>query len=227
MIAGWVVVLAVAVMDWVAVAKGWKKVEYIAKPLTMGVLFLVLVQGLVVTKFGSLPLVFFGAGILFSLAGDIFLMFSDHWFIPGLVAFLLAHVMYIAGFNSPFPDVSPIWSLGLAVILGLSAARVLRQILAGLAAKGQGKLIGPVVVYGVVITLMLLSALLTLFRSDWPSVAAAGLVSVGAMLFFFSDMILAWNKFVKPIRNGRVLNMVAYHLGQIALIAGVVLQFAK
>jgi len=36
MIAGWIIVLAVAVLDWVAVAKGWKKVEYSAKPWTMG-----------------------------------------------------------------------------------------------------------------------------------------------------------------------------------------------
>ena len=46
--------------------------------------------------FGSLPLICFGLGIFFSLAGDVFLMvsyvrFSDRWFLPGLVAFLLAH----------------------------------------------------------------------------------------------------------------------------------------
>jgi len=224
MIFGLILVLAVAVVDWIAVAKGWKKVEYIAKPWTMAALFLVLA---LVGRFSSLPLILFGLGILFSLAGDVFLMFSDRWFIPGLVSFLLAHVAYIIGFNLPLPVVSPTWALIVALVLAFSAARLLRPIVAGLAAKGQRKLIGPVVVYGVVITLMLLSAMLTLFRADWPSPVAAALAAIGAMLFFYSDAILAWIKFVAPIKNGRMMNMITYHLGQIALIAGVLIQFTK
>jgi uncharacterized membrane protein YhhN len=223
MITGIIIVVAVAVVDWIAVAKGWKKVEYIAKPWTMAALFLVLA---LVGRFSSLPLIFFGLGILFSLAGDVFLMFSDRWFIPGLVSFLLAHVAYIIGFNLPLPVVSPTWALLVALVLAFSAARLLRLIVAGLAAKGQRKLIGPVIVYGVVITLMLLSAMLTLFRLEWKATPAA-LVSVGAMLFFYSDAILAWIKFVAPIKNGRMMNMITYHLGQIALIAGVLIQFTS
>jgi uncharacterized membrane protein YhhN len=223
MISGIIIVVAVAVVDWIAIAKGWKKVEYIAKPWTMAALFLVLA---LVGRFSSLPLIFFGLGILFSLAGDVFLMFSDRWFIPGLVSFLLAHVFYIVGFNIPLPVVSPTWALLVALVLAFSAARLLRRIVAGLAAKGQRKLIGPVIVYGVVITLMLLSAMLTLFRLEWKATPAA-LVSVGAMLFFYSDAILAWIKFVAPIKNGRMMNMITYHLGQIALIAGVLIQFTS
>ena len=231
MIAGWILVIAVAVMDWVAVAKGWKKVEYIAKPGTMGVLFLLLVQGLAVTKFTSLPLLFFSLGILLSLAGDIFLMvsyarLSNRWFLAGLVGFLLAHVAYIIGLNTPVQAASPIWAIGIGIILAMSAARILRRILAGVREKGLSRLVFPVVAYGTVITLMLLSAILTLYRLDWMT-SASGLVNLGAILFYASDIILAWNKFVKPVRNGRVINMATYHLGQIALIAGVILQFAK
>jgi hypothetical protein len=53
------------------------------------------------------------------------------------------------------------------------------------------------------------------------------LVSLGAFLFYISDIILAWNKFVAPIQHGRIYNIAAYHLGQILLIAGVVVQFGK
>lgn len=221
MIPGLILLLLVAVLDWVAVAKSWKKIEYISKPGTLVILFAFLA---LVGSFDSPPLIFFGAGILFSLAGDVFLLFSDRWFIPGLVAFLLAHIMYIVGFTLPFQDISPVWSLGLAVILGLSSARILRRIVAGLVSKGQRKLVGPVLVYGMVITVMLLSALLTLFRMDWQTTPAV-LVSIGAFLFFLSDIILAWSKFVSPVKNGRVMNMVAYHLGQIALIVGVIFHF--
>jgi len=50
---------------------------------------------------------------------------------------------------------------------------------------------------------------------------------VGAFLFYISDLILAWNRFVAPIQNGRLLNIVAYHLGQIALIVGVAMHLVK
>jgi len=218
-----IAVLATAVADWVAVVKSWKKIEYIAKPATMVLLFgyLALAGG-----FGPTPLICFGVGIFFSLAGDVFLMLSDRAFIAGLVAFLLAHVSYIVGLNTPDGDISPIWAIGIGILLALTAARVLRRIVAGLREKGLQRLVVPVVAYGTVITLMLLSAILTIYRVDWKT-SASGLVTVGAILFYFSDVILAWNKFVKPIRNGRVINMAAYHLGQIALIAGVVIQFAK
>jgi uncharacterized membrane protein YhhN len=218
----------VAAIDWVAVARGWKKVEYIAKPAVMLLLLGILT---LVCGFSCLPLICFGLGIFFSLAGDVFLMvsytrFSDRWFIPGLIAFLLAHVSYIIGLNTPLPDVSPIWSLGVAFILALSAARILRRILAGIRQKGLLRMVRPVGIYGMVITLMLLSAMLTLFNSAWKA-SASGLVALGATLFYFSDVLLAWNKFVNPIRNGRLANMILYHLGQFALVAGVILQFGK
>jgi len=44
----------------------------------------------------------------------------------------------------------------------------------------------------------------------------------GALLFFYSDAILAWNRFVRPIRYGRVVNLVPYHLGQIVLVLSLV-----
>ena len=219
---------AAALTDWLAVARCWKKLEYLAKPATMLLLFgyLALAGG-----FRSTPLICFGLGLFFSLAGDVFLMlnfyrFSNRWFIPGLLAFLLAHVAYIIGLNIPLTGASPVWAIGIGIVLALTAARVLRRIVEGVRAKGIRRMVAPVVAYGTVITLMLLSAMLTLYRPDWKT-SASGLVALGAILFYSSDVILAWNKFVRPVRNGRLLNMVAYHLGQIALIAGVVIQFGK
>jgi uncharacterized membrane protein YhhN len=221
-------VLVVAGVDWVAVARGWKKTEYIAKPVTMVFLFCYLALS---GGFNTTPLVCFELGIVFSMIGDIFLMisytrFSNRWFLPGLAAFLLAHVAYITGLNIPLGGTSLIWAIGIGIILAMTAARVLRRILAGVREKGLRRLVWPVVAYGTIITLMLLSAILTIYRPDWKS-SASGLVSLGAMLFYSSDIVLAWNKFVKPIRNGRLINMVAYHLGQMALIAGIVIQFGK
>jgi len=223
-----IAILVVALLDWLAVARGWKKIEYLAKPATMVFLlgYLVFSGGFIET-----PLAWFGLGLIFSLAGDTFLMvsfyrFSNRWFLPGLDAFLLAHVAYMIGFSMPFGNVPLVWGIGIAIVLALTSARVLRRIVSGVREKGLQRMVAPVVTYGMVITLMLLAAMLTLYRVDWKT-AASGLVCLGAILFYFSDIILAWNKFVRPIKNGRLLNMIAYHLGQIALITGVVLQFGK
>jgi uncharacterized membrane protein YhhN len=215
-------VFIAAVTDWVAIARGWKKVGYIAKPATLALLFLWLV---VVSRLQG-ALLWFGLGVLFSLAGDIFLMFSDRWFIPGLFAFLLTQLMYIVGFNSPLPQVAPMWTLGLALVLALTSALVLRSVTAGLATKGLRRLIAPVLLYGMVATLMLLSAMLTIFRLEW-NIGSSFLATFGAAFFYFSDVVLAWNKYVAPIKNGRMINIVTYHLGQIALIVGVAFQFMK
>jgi uncharacterized membrane protein YhhN len=223
MILGLMLVLAVAVVDWIAVAKGWRKVELVAKPWTLAGLFLIFA---LFGRFSSLPLIFFGAGLLLSLAGDVFLMLSERWFVAGLASFLLAHVAYIIGFNLPLPDISPAWSVSIAIVLALTAGRVLRRIIAGLREKGLQRLVGPVALYGTVITVTMLSGLLTLFRPDWDATASL-LAVLGAFLFYFSDLILAWNKFVTPIKNGRSINMAAYHLGQIALAAGALIQFTK
>ena len=96
-----IAVLAIAALDWTAVAKGWKKIEYFAKPATMVMLFVTLA---VAGGFGAIGLICIGLGIIFSLAGDIFIMLSNRWFIAGLGAFLLAHVSYIIGLNSPIGE---------------------------------------------------------------------------------------------------------------------------
>jgi uncharacterized membrane protein YhhN len=93
-------------------------------------------------------------------------------------------------------------------------------------AQGQDRLVYPVTFYSLVITTLLYAAMTTISNPEWKT-GASFLVSAGAFLFFISDVILAWNKFVTPIKNGRILNIAAYHLGQIGLIAGVIIQYGK
>ena len=217
----WFLLAAVifAVLESLALWKKIRGLEFIAKPAVMIVLFIYLWTSV---GLQGAPL-WFGLGILFSLAGDVFLMWLDRFFVYGLAAFLLAHVFYVIGFNSPPSPISA-WEMLLAVIVGLGGVRVMRRILSGLAEKGQLRLRAPVAIYGTVISLMLLSAMIKLTDPAWGA-GASLLVALGAFLFFLSDIVLAWNRFVAPIQNGRMLNIGLYHLGQIMLIAGVVMQF--
>ena len=209
-----------AALEALALRRGWDKLEYVAKPAVMVCLFVWLylstgLQGLTV---------WFGLGILFSLAGDVLLMISlDRMFIFGLVSFLFAHISYIMGLRNELMTVS-FWSVLLLAILAVNAVRLMRRLISAMRAKGQSRLVGPVILYSIVITVMLYAAMTTLSNPAWKA-GASLLVGLGAFLFYISDIILAWNKFVAPIKNGRILNIAAYHLGQIGLIAGVISQF--
>ena len=209
-----------AALESLALWKSWQKLEFVAKPAVMVCLFIWLYS----TAGLQGALLWFGIGILFSLAGDIALLFIDHFFMIGLVAFLLGHLAYLIGFNTPLPQTTTIWSIGLAIVIGLGSVRMLQRIVGSLRAKGQERLIVPIIIYGTVITLMLLAAMLTLFRLDWDATASL-LVSFGAALFYFSDITLAWHRFVTPIKNGRMLNIGMYHLAQIMIVVGVGMQF--
>jgi len=215
-----IIALIFAGLDSLALWKKWLRLEYLAKPAVMLVLFLWL---WISTGLSGAPL-WFGIGILLSLTGDVLLMISlDRFFLAGLMVFLLAHVAYLIGFNTQVPEISA-WGFILAIMVGLGSMRIVRRILIALTANGQVRMRAPIIIYGTVISLMLLSAMMKLTDLTWNTGAAA-LVGVGAFLFYISDIILAWNKFVSPIQHGRIYNIGAYHLGQIALIAGVIAQF--
>ena len=199
----------------------WKKnrgLEFIAKPAVMVLLLLYLWTSAGLNG----ALLWFALGMFFSLIGDVLLLWLDRMFLFGLISFLLAQIAYLVGFNSPPSEVS-LWGLAMAVIVALGSARVLRRILSALAEKGNTRMRIPIVVYGLVITLMLLSAMLKLTDPTWGA-GASLLVALGAFLFYLSDIVLAWLKFVTPIQNGRVINIGLYHLGQICIAAGVVMQ---
>ncbi|MBN2117659.1 MAG: lysoplasmalogenase [Anaerolineales bacterium] len=209
-----------AALEVVAVLKNRRKLEYAAKPAVMVCLFLWLYS---ITGLRGSTL-WFGVGILFSLAGDVFLMIAlDRLFLFGLIAFLFAHLAYITGFREQLPIVNP-WSFVVLLFIVINVSRLIRRIIGALRLKSQHKLVVPVAVYGIVISFMLYAAMSTLYDPAWNANAAL-LVSTGAFLFCVSDVILAWNKFVRPMRNGRAFNLTAYFLGQIALIAGVISQF--
>jgi len=70
-----------------------------------------------------------------------------------------------------------------------------------------------------VICAMVASAVGTAGRHEWRAGSSA-LAIVGAGLFFVSDALIGWTRFVGDVRWGRVLIMATYHLGQIGLVLG-------
>jgi len=213
--------VAVMAVDWLAVARSWKRLEYVAKPAAMVALLVWLLTYPPIVPNAPLPpdLRWFAAGLIFSLAGDVLLMLPERFFIGGLAAFLLAHVAYIVGLGLGFLFV-PAGALML-IPVGLVGGWLAWRVGLALNASGRHKLVLPVAVYATVISLMVVCALTPLFEPGWLPIES-GLVAVGAVLFFCSDALLAWNRFVAPVPGAKLFVIVAYHLGQMLLIAGIV-----
>jgi uncharacterized membrane protein YhhN len=215
-----VISLALALLDWLAVVRRQKRLEYIFKPAT---LVAVLIGAWLLTRGPHDAWVArcFLLGLAFSLAGDVLLMLpGKRFFLPGLVAFLLAHLCYVAGLNQTLPPWPALVPLAAVAAVGLT---LYRGIAAGLRRHGQTGLLVPVAIYSLGLSLMLLSAWATLFRPEWTPLRR-GLVIIGASLFFASDTMLAWDRFVTPSPSAGLLVMVTYHLAQVALAASIALK---
>jgi alkenylglycerophosphocholine/alkenylglycerophosphoethanolamine hydrolase len=213
-----ILALSCAALEVFVVSKDLRRWEYFAKPAVMICLLLWLYSstGLQSNAF------WFGLGVIFSLLGDVLLISFERMFLPGLFAFLLAHICYVTGFREEIVTVTA-WSLILAVFIAINVGRLLRRIVGTMRAKGQQGLVIPVIAYGTVISVMLYAAMSTIYNPAWKT-NASFFVSLGAFLFCASDAILAWNHFVSPIKR-RTWNISLYYLGQIGLIAGVIAQF--
>lgn len=197
-----VVTVLVAVADWVAVATSRRTLEYVCKPAaTAGLVWLACA---IVPADGTVRAAFVVALVL-SLVGDVFLMLPSDRFVPGLVAFLGAHLAYVVGFVSGRGSAG---ALAVGVVITLAVAvpvgwRVLRAV-----RRSAPALTTPVAVYMTVIGAMVACA------TGWGNAAAIA----GAWLFFASDALIAETRFVAPRSWGRTAVIVTYHLGQLGLV---------
>jgi uncharacterized membrane protein YhhN len=213
-------VMVIAILDWVAIAKGWNRIEYFAKPAVM-VALLLWVWGTVGWQAG---MVWFYLGLVFSLSGDVLLMLPREQFIGGLVAFLLAHVAYVIGLSIGAQRLG-VPDLASVILIGMASGGLYRSLAGSMVKNGQPGLRLPVLVYATAISLMVLTASRTLSNPAWV-IAHSLLACLGALLFYLSDAVLAWNRFVSPVGRGHLIVMVMYHLGQIALVTGAALHLA-
>jgi uncharacterized membrane protein YhhN len=210
-----VVTLAVAVADWIAVATENRRAEYVLKPLTLAVLLAAAAAFRGGEPFARWMLTL--VALAFSLLGDVMLMLPRDPLRGGLAAFLVAHLAFIAAFNPSPPPVLPTVPVGL-VLLAFGAGLFFRM-RKGMLLRGHAGLAPAVGAYVFVICAMVASAVATAGRHDWSDRSSA-LAIVGAGLFFVSDALIGWTRFVGDVRWGRVLIMAAYHLGQIGLVLG-------
>lgn len=207
------------ILNWMAATFNWRKTFVITKPL---VLILLLVIFLVLSK-GDPRFFWFYLALGFSMAGDILLLYPVRAFILGLVAFLFAQVAYILGFNAILTPMIP--SLFATVTVGLLVLMVYLVFQAEVKKKPDLKKMRPaILLYAMMLSAMALSAVLNLFKPAWNPTAAF-LTASGGILFLSSDLMLAYDRFVRQFRSSHILVMMTYHLAQVLLILGVLLQY--
>jgi uncharacterized membrane protein YhhN len=157
--------------------------------------------------------------LLFSWIGDVILLFaniSEIYFILGLVAFLISHVIYIILFNKQNkPDVpknKSVFFIGLGFIL-VYLTTILTVLLPKL-----GDLQLPVIVYALTISTMLLYAFSGYLIWKKP---ANTYIFIGAIVFVLSDSILAMDKFYEPIYKNSFFIMLTYLMAQYLIVIGI------
>ncbi|HEY4689899.1 MAG TPA: lysoplasmalogenase [Anaerolineae bacterium] len=156
-------------------------------------------------------------GLGLSFVGDVLLIPQNNTrtFIGGLVAFLLAHLAYVAAFvylhasrGFEYQMITEIVNVG---ALTLAAAVVYRYL-----SPDLGSLRVPVVAYLLVISIMVHRALAIAFVHTGPVIQPI-LIVLGALLFYVSDLILAVDRFRfhGQLPRGKRWNLSAYYLGQL------------
>jgi len=193
---------AIAVADWVAVARSIRPLEYAAKPAVMLCLIAVAV---VMSPASPLERDFFIAALSLGLLSDVLLMLPRDLFVWGLAAAAVEHVAYISGFRvRPFQ----VGLFAVAAVIAVASSFIILPAVHRALRATKPALVTPVVVYVAVFIVMVAGA----------GGTGLGTAFVGALIFFYSDALLAWNRFVSPVRYGRLANMVAYHFGQALLV---------
>lgn len=206
--AAWSLFALVALLDWIAVARGSRRLEAVLKPAALALLIVVaLVLGATDSSTGTWLLV----ALVFGLIGDIALLDdSVERFKAGLAAFFVGHIAYIVAFlTAPGSSFGNLQGLAAGLVMA-AALSYTREVLPRVRENHGLALAVPVAAYTTVIGVMLFVAFTT---GLW-------LVAVGAAIFVASDSILARDRFVAPLPHGHLKVMVTYHLGQALIVAG-------
>ncbi|MDF1661477.1 MAG: lysoplasmalogenase [Planctomycetota bacterium] len=192
------VVLLLMISNIVADLKGLKSLKYLTKPSVM--------IAIIVTLFLAGPphneafrwVIL--AGLVFSLAGDVFLMFEKDLFIWGLGSFLIAHIFYVVAFamDVPWDPSQVLWLLPFALIAVIMMMVLWRRL--------PAKLRLPVIIYVLALVFMGWFAARR-FDAGLFDTQSAALCLIGAVLFLISDGVLSVRRFIekKPLYQVIVL----------------------
>lgn len=148
--------------------------------------------------------------LVFSWGGDVLLIWND-LFLVGLGSFLIAHIFYIIAYQKTGA------AQGTLTRIDVAKLGIIGAVMIGILLPHLGSLLIPVVVYTMVLLLM---GLWAHKRRGATSSLSFRLVSSGALLFVFSDAVIAINRFVVELHAERILVMSTYIVAQYLIVHG-------
>ncbi|MBS1745928.1 MAG: lysoplasmalogenase [Bacteroidetes bacterium] len=187
----------------------------ISKPLIVVVLIAWLFMA---TKFSAPYHKNIFTGLIFAWAGDVLLMMQQKqslFFIFGLIAFLICHLFYIKAFILDFrlhpgkKNPLLIWAIIFFAVCSTALFTFLQPHL--------GTMQIPVLIYTIIISIM---AITSVSRFGRVNIFSFTMVCCGAVLFLFSDSMLACNRFVQPLHGAGFIIMASYMLAQYFIALG-------
>jgi len=203
-----------AITDIWGVITANETMRTIAKPMLMTLLAVVYLVSI------KKPFFWYVFGLFFSFVGDVLLMFDGaKFFMFGLSAFLLAHVMYIKVTASFIPKKS----FG-KIISSVFPFVLFFGILMFLIYPNLGEMLLPVAVYGITISTFGVVALVN-YRNE-KSTENIWLI-IGAIIFILSDSLIALNKFYEPNEIYGVTIMVTYILAQYLICKAMIVKHSS
>ncbi len=199
-------------IDLVAISVDNRSIQFIVKPLILVslILYFIFQSGKGERNLRN----YLGGGLLFSLFGDIFLMFDTDppFFLYGLSAFLLAHIFYIIFFYSILRKEKVHAALFLFILVAIYYSALIFILYPVL---GEMKL--PVLIYGFIISTMFV---LALHMTRMKYSLAGKWMAAGASFFVLSDSMLAFNKFYQAFPLAGIFIMLSYAAAQFCILTG-------
>jgi uncharacterized membrane protein YhhN len=181
------------------------RIRWVFKPLASASFIGVgLTAGALGTTYGQIVLV----GLVLCMAGDVLLIpRRDSTFLLGLGSFLLGHLAFAVAFTRYGLDMSTmLMGLGLAAVVGIPVMAFV------IMPRVPKEMKIPVAAYTVVISGMVATA-----AGGWGQ-GLSVLVPLGAIAFFFSDLSVALDAFVKRSFVNRVWGLPLY-FGSVCAVA--------
>ena len=150
---------------------------------------------------------------MLSSCGDVILELDDNnkdYFIAGLAAFLLVHLSYICAFTSEAVQYTSVLAF-IFIIIGIYYAAMMSVLLPAV----ETDLVLPIIVYGLVISTLLLFGAARYTSTSHSYTHGSKLSSlIGSLIFILSDTILALDKFAFRLTSAKTIIMVTYYIGQ-------------
>ena len=145
--------------------------------------------------------------LICSFLGDVFLIFEgEFYFIAGLLSFLIAHLLFIRIVVKRLQK-----NLYSKIVVSIIPFLTFYLVLIFTLKNSLGELLIPEIIYGLTIAVFGMVSLIDYLNTK--SIKSLYML-IGAVIFMFSDAILAVNRFYKSEHTLEVLVMITYVFAQ-------------